>query len=435
MDLNDTHDPSRRSFVPGANTAETDFPIQNLPFGAMRTGGDTHCAVAIGDHVLDLHRAQAAGLLAQPALAAPGLNALMALGFEAAGDLRGRLSTLLAEGSPSQAVLGEMLTPLSAATLVLPATIGSFTDFFTSLYHTERGGKLSGRNPPVPPSFRTLPIAYNSRATSVRVSGEPVTRPLGQRRGPDGQVTFGPSTALDFELELAAFVGPGNALGQPLHIDAAAQQLWGYCLLNDWSSRDVQGYESDPLGPFLCKSFSTTISPWIVTAEALAPFRIPAPARPGGDPAPLPYLLSDRDQSKGGISLQMRALLLTPAMRAAGHPPATITQTDFRDIYWTFAQMATHHMSNGCNLRPGDLLGSGTVSGPTDDSRACLAEITSRGTDPLTLPGGEHRGWLMDGDEIMFRARAEREGFVPIGFGRCDGVVSPAVAWPAGVRA
>ena len=267
-------------------------------------------------------------------------------------------------------------------------------------------------------------------ASSVRISGEPVNRPLGQLRGEAGP-SFGPSAALDFELELAAFIGPGNALGQPLHIDKAARSLWGYCLLNDWSSRDVQAWESDPLGPFLCKSFSTTISPWIVTEEALRPFRIPAPTRPAGDPAPLAYLRSDANEREGGLALRMEALLLTAAMRAAGQAAEVVTRTDFRHVYWTFAQMAAHHMSNGCNLRPGDLLGSGTVSGPTDESRACMAELTSRGTDKLTLPGGERRAWLEDGDEVIFRARAERDGFVPIGFGECRGTVAPAVAWPA----
>lgn len=430
QDLNETHDPARRSFVPGANEPTTDFPLQNLPFGVVQRDGEGHCCVAIGDQVLDLRLANEAGLLHQPALAAPDLNPLLALGPDAASDLRKRLSALLGEGSADQSATGAMLLPMAAAAMALPVSVGSFTDFFTSLYHTERGGRLSNRNPPVPPAFRHLPIAYNSRATSLRVSGEAVRRPNGQRRGADGAPVFGPSAALDFELELGVFMGPGNAVGQPLHIDAAADRLWGYCLVNDWSSRDVQAWESDPLGPFLCKSFSTTLSPWVVTEEALRPFRIAAPPRAGGDPAPLPYLVSQRDQAQGGIGLHMQALLLTPAMRAAGDPAAVVTDTDFRHVYWTFAQMAAHHMSNGCNLQTGDLLASGTVSGPTDESRACMAELTSRGTDPVTLPGGEKRAWLLDGDEVIFRARAEREGFVPVGFGECRGTVAGAVAWP-----
>lgn len=429
-DMNETHDPKLRSFVPAGNTG-TDFPIQNLPFGVFQHGtSEPRCGVAIGDQVLDLKAVAEAGLVDQPDLGGGTLNPLLARGNQAASSLRRRLSALLAEGSPDQATLGPMLLPISSVRMELPVAIGAFTDFFTSFYHTERGGKLAKRNPPVPASFRTLPIAYNSRATSVRTSGEAVQRPNGQRRGEAGPV-FGPSTALDFELELGAFMGPGNPLGQPLHIDDAADRLWGYCLLNDWSSRDVQAWEMEPLGPFLCKSFSTTISPWIVTEEALRPFRTAAPRRPDGDGAALPYLRSARDQDGGGLDVHMEALLLTPAMRLAGLAPVAVTRTNIQDLYWTFAQMAVHHMSNGCNLQPGDLLGSGTVSGPTDESRACMAELTSRGADPLSLPGGEQRAWLLDGDEVIFRARAERDGFVSIGFGECRGVVAPAPAWPA----
>lgn len=431
MDLNETHDPARRSFVPGAQADGTDFPLQNLPFGVFRADGtEARCGVAIGDQVLDLRAAVDAGLLDEAALRAPTLNPLLALGNGAAGLVRRRLFALLAEGSAEQGAVSALLRPMASVQMQLPVAIGAFTDFFTSLDHTERGGKLAQRNPPVPPAFRHLPIAYNSRATSVRISGEAVARPNGQRRGEAGPV-FGPSAALDFELELGAFVGRGNALGQPLHIDDAAERLWGYCLLNDWSSRDVQAWESEPLGPFLCKSFSTTISPWVVTADALRPFRTAAPARPPGDPAPLPYLTSVHDQASGGIDLRMEVLLSTPGMRAAGMAPAVVTRTNFQHVYWTFAQMATHHMSNGCNLQPGDLLGSGTVSGPTDETRACMAEMTARGADPVTLPNGERRAWLQDGDEVLFRARAERPGAVPIGFGACRGIILPAPAWPA----
>lgn len=428
--LNETHDASRRSFVASANAPGTDFPLQNLPFGVFLAGAEQRCGVAIGDQVLDLRRAQEDGLLSEPALAAPVLNPLLALGAPAASALRARLFDLLAEGSPARSRVADLLVPAASVRMALPVEVGAFTDFFTSIYHTERGGRAAGRQPPVPPAFRYLPIAYNSRATSVRVSGEEVRRPNGQRVGAGGIPVFGPSEALDFELELGAFIGQGNPLGQPVHIDRAAGQLWGYCLLNDWSSRDVQRWEMEPLGPFLCKSFSTTISPWIITEEALRPFRVPAAARPEGDPAPLPYLHSGADHAGGGLGLRMDALLLTPAMRAAGLEPARVTRADFREMYWTFAQMATHHMSNGCNLRTGDLLGSGTVSGSTDESRACLAEATVRGTQPLELPGGERRSWLQDGDEVIFRARAERDGFVPLGFGECRGTVLPAVTWP-----
>ena len=435
-ELNATHDPARRSFVARANDTGADFPLQNLPLGVFRRGAESRCGVAIGDQVLDLKAAQQAGLVTEPALSAPLLNPLLALGGAAASTLRARLFELLADGSPEQGRVAAMLVPAASVQMELPAAVGSFTDFFTSLHHTARAGRMTGREPPVPPAFRSLPIAYNSRASSVRVSGEAVNRPNGQRNS-DGKANFGPSnfgpsTALDFELELGAFIGGGNPLGQPFHIDHAARQIAGYCLLNDWSSRDVQRWESDPLGPFLSKSFSTTISPWMVTEEALRPFRTPAPARAEGDPELLSYLRSERDQAQGGIALRMEALLLTPAMRAAGVAAATITRTDFQHMYWTFAQMATHHMSNGCNLRTGNLLGSGTVSGPTDDSRACLAELTVLGSEPLRLPGDERRAWLQDGDEVIFRARAERDGFVAIGFGECRGAIAPATPWPAG---
>ena len=428
--LNSTHDPVRRSFLAAANDPACDFPLQNLPYGVVQDSAGSHCAVAIGDQVLDLRDAHDAGLLDETAVRAPVLNDLLAAGAARQAALRARLFELLSDETTDRDRVGALLRPASAVRMALPVRIGAFTDFFTSLHHTERGGRLSGRTPPVAAAFRWLPIAYNSRATSVRISGEPFARPNGQRRGADGVPVFGPSTALDFELELGAFIGQGNPLGQPLHLDAATRDLVGFCLLNDWSSRDVQAWESDPLGPFLCKSFSTTISPWVVTAEALQPFRTPAPARPKGDPAPLFYLRSDEDQASGGLGLAMQALLLTPAMRQAGLDPVPVTRADFRDMYWTFAQMAAHHMSNGCNLQTGDLLGSGTVSGPTDESRACLAELTARGTVPLQLPNGETRAWLEDGDEVIFRARAERDGFVPIGFGECRGTVQPAVAWP-----
>ena len=423
-ELNGTHDPARRSFVGG----DPDFPLQNLPLGVFHRDAEHRCGVAIGDQVLDLRAAHEAGLVREPAVTGATLNPLLARGAEAAGPLRARLFELLAEGSPEQADVATLLVPQASVTMALPVTVGSFTDFFTSIHHTERAFRMAGREPPLPAQFRSLPIAYNSRATSVRRSGEPVVRPNGQRRGTDGAAVFGPSISLDFELELGAVVGGGgNPLGEPLHIDDAARRLAGYCLLNDWSSRDVQGWESDPLGPFLSKSFATTISPWIVTEEALRPFRLPAPAQ---SPAALPYLVSERDQASGGLGLRMEALLLTAAMREAGAEPTRITLTDFRHIYWTFAQMATHHMSNGCNLKTGDLLGSGTASGPTDESRACLAELTVRGTQPLTLPNGEQRAWLHDGDDVIFRARAERAGHVSIGFGECRGVILPAVAWP-----
>jgi fumarylacetoacetase len=323
-----------------------------------------------------------------------------------------------------------LLVPMTDARLVLPAQIGSFTDFLTSIYHTERGGRVTRPDSPIPPPFRHLPIAYNGRATSVRASGEDVRRPNGQWRRADGTVQFGPCEQLDFELEVGMFVGRGNALGEPVAIDDATSHMFGYCLLNDWSARDIQRWES-ALGPFLGKSLSTTISCWVVTAEALAPFRAPAFPRPPGDPAPLPYLHGTADQAQGGLDLTLEAYLETPRMRRERAAPARITRTNFIHMYWTFAQMLTHHMSNGCNLRPGDLLGSGTASGPLDENRACLSEITGRGAHSFALPNGESRIFLEDGDEVIFRARAERAGFVQIGFGECRARVVSAPPWPA----
>lgn len=439
LKLNATHDPARRSWVESAND-DSDFPIQNLPLGVFHSGqGKTRGGVAIGDQIFDLKVALEAGLfsgrceVAARAAAGPTLNPLMALGNEAASGLRARVADLLDRDSPERASLqrlGKLLIPQRDVVMVLPAAIGAFSDFMVSMFHTERGGRISRPDSPLPAAFKYMPIAYNSRASSVRVSGEAVTRPNGQYRLPDGEVRFGPSRWLDFELELGGFIAVGNRLGSPVPLSGAPDHLFGFCLLNDWSARDVQRWETHPLGPFLSKSASTTISPWIVTAEALTPFRAPAFRRGKDDPALLPYLSDPIDQTAGSFDLGMEAYLLTQVMRDAGQPPFRLTQTNFKHMYWTFGQMLTHHTSNGCNLAPGDLLGSGTVSGPTDESRACIREITVNGTDPIRLPNGETRTWLQDGDEVIFRARAERDGFVPIGFGECRGRVEPAPLWP-----
>ena len=436
VELNATHDPQRVSWVASANDGGTDFPIQNLPLGIFsRGGGPRRAGVAIGDQIFDL--VAAADLfegVAAKAIAATAdgtLNGLMALGQAAASALRVRVSDLLREGGPGEARARaeDLLVPMGEAALHLPARVGAFTDFLTSSYHTERLGRISRPDSPLPPCFKHLPVAYNSRATSVRVSGEAVRRPNGQWKHGDGVVRFGPSASLDFELEVGLFIGPGNDLGEPLALPEARRRMFGYCLLNDWSARDIQGWES-ALGPFLSKSLSTTISPWVVTDEALAPFRAKAFARDKDDPQPLPYLNDVADQAEGGFDIDLEAFIRTPAMRAAGVPGAKVVRTNFVHNYWTLAQMATHHMSNGCNLQPGDLLGSGTASGPTDESRACLAEATERGAMPIDLGNGESRAWLLDGDEVIFRGRANRAGFVSIGFGECAGVVAPAPVFP-----
>lgn len=438
-DLNRTHDATRRSFIEAANHPAADFPLQNLPLGIFRpSGGEPpRGGVAIGDTILDLAAAREAGLFsgaaedAAAAASGPDLNPLMALGSAAASALRERVFDLLDAAGPERDRMGSlgsgMLVPMREATIEMPVRVSNFTDFLTSSFHSTRlspTGKLA-------PNFMSMPIAYHSRASSVRISGGAVIRPNGQYQR-DGAVVFGPTERLDYELELGTFIGGSNALGQPMSLDQARERLFGFCLLNDWSVRDVQIWEMPPLGPFLAKSLSTSISPWVVTEEALRPFRAPAFTRGDGEPAPLPYLSSSWDRQHGGYDIRLQAFLATPRMRAAGQDPAVTTDTNFRHMYWTFGQMATHHMSNGCNLLPGDLIGSGTTSGPTHESCACLAEANQRGSVPIGLPGGETRLWLEDGDEVVFRARAERDGFASIGFGECRAIVAPAPAWPGG---
>lgn len=433
ISLNETHDPKRRSWIESANSAHTDFPIQNLPYCFFSVGGrEPRPGIAIGNDILDLAVAADLKLLTPEAgelirqCTGQALNTLMAAPPELLHRLRARISDLLRAGN-DEAVAHRtaLIVPRQTASLHLPADIGGFTDFFTSLYHTERGGRVFRPDNPVPRNFRYLPIAYNSRASSVRISGEPVRRPRGQWETKDHTIVYAPTEALDFELELGCFIGAGNSLGDPIAIDQADSHAFGYCLLNDWSARDLQRWESFPLGPFLAKTLSTTISPFIVTSEALAPFRTPAASRPSEDPVPLPHLASAADQREGGIDLVMEAFIQTEGMRQRKEDGLRITRTNFKDMYWTIAQMLTHHASNGCNFETGDLIGSGTTSGPTDESRACLAEITVGG-NPIQFPGGEQRIWLQDGDTVTFKARAQRQGYVSIGFGECSGSILPA---------
>jgi fumarylacetoacetase len=416
--MNETHDPKRRAWLDSACATDSDFPVQNLPFGAFEGRG----GVAIGDRIVDLQRLSAAGLVsgdaaeAARAAAGPTLNPLLALPQRFASALRARLSSLLSDPS-CRARVEPCLVAMAGVRLDLPVAVGAYTDFLCSLDHTLRMGRGN-----LPPAFKHLPIAYNGRATSVRASGHPVRRPNGQHKAGEA-VRFGPEPALDYELEFAMLVGEGNALGEPLSVDAAAQRIFGYCLLNDWSARNIQTFESTPLGPFLGKSFLTTVSPWIVTTDALAPFRTAAAAHDIEVPA---YLRSSRDQAEGGLAIDLEAEIVTPK---GGRE--RLSRTSLRNMYWTFAQMLAHHSSNGCNLGPGDMLGSGTLSGAADESRACLAELTDRGAKPVTLANGEKRAWLEDGDEVVFRARASRDGFVPIGFGECRGRIEPAVRFPS----
>jgi fumarylacetoacetase len=421
------------SWVESANTSEADFPIQNLPYGAFVTAhaNTPRLGVAIGDRILDL--TAIADLLppsCQLPCMQPTLNALMAAGPAAWSALRLRLSELLgADTCPPalRARLQSALIPQSAATLLLPAAIGGYTDFYASIHHATNAGALFRPEQPLLPNYKWVPIGYHGRASSLIASGTPVRRPRGQQKaGPNTPPVFQPTRMLDYELELAAFIGPGNPLGEPIPLSAAARHIFGVVLLNDWSARDLQSWEYQPLGPFLSKNFATTLSPWVVTMEALAPFRVPAAPRPAGDPAPLPHLADAADAAHGGLDLTLEVSLLTAKMRAAGTAPHRLSSGSFRHMYWTVAQLVAHHTSNGCNLQPGDLLGSGTVSGPTRDSLGCLLELTRRGTEPLRLPDGEQRRFLEDGDEVILRGFAERPGFRRIGLGECRGLVLPA---------
>jgi len=430
MALDETHDPKRTSWIEAANAAGADYPLQNLPLGVFRRKGVPEAArggVAIGDRILDLAAAQRARLFsgdaagAAEAASAPALNRLMAMGNDAANALRRACSELLGSESKNRATVEPHLIAMADAELLLPAEIGDFSDFFSSIHHATNAGRAFRPDNPLMPNFKYVPVAYHSRASSVVPSGTNFRRPKGQLRPPGSDApSFAPSRAMDCEVELGFYIGPGNALGDTIPIDRAEDHIFGFCLLNDWSARDIQGWEAQPLGPFLGKSFCTTVSPWIVTAAALAPFRAENEPRPPGDPAPLPHLAQ---KGAGGYEIAIEALIATPKSCAA---PMRFALCKARNSYWTVAQMVAHHASNGCNLRPGDLLATGTLSGPAPGTLGCLLEITKRGSEAMKLPNGEERRWLEDGDEVIFRARAERPGAVGIGFGEARGLILPA---------
>jgi fumarylacetoacetase len=430
--LDETHDPFRRSWVPRAD-GHPDFPVQNLPFGVFSPEhGEARPGVAIGDRILDLGAVAASNLLSGDALAAAQaagstLNAMLGRGEGPRRALRAELSRLLSVGGPA-ATLAPMLHDAASCTIHLPCAIGDYTDFYVGIHHATNIGKQFRPDNPLLPNYKYIPIGYHGRASSVRPSGTPVRRPTGQTKAPDAAApTLEPSRRLDYELELGVFIGPGNALGEPVPISDAATHIAGYCLLNDWSARDIQAWEYQPLGPFLSKNFLSTISCWIVTPEALAPFRIPQPARPEGDPAPLPYLSDDADQARGALDLELDVLMRTASMRAADAAPHRVARSNARYMYWTPAQMVAHHTIGGCNLRPGDLLGTGTLSGPGRDECGSILEATLGGREPIHLGDGEERRFLEDGDEVVLRARAARDGFASIGFGECRGIIQPAL--------
>jgi fumarylacetoacetase len=432
MTINETHDPARRSFVESANAPDCDFPIQNLPFGVFRPNPEAppRVGVAIGDQIVDV--AAAADFFGGPvadaakACASPTLNRLMALGPQAAAALRLALSRSLSAEWGDKG-LSRHFVPIEEAELLLPVTIGDFTDFYASVFHATNAGRAFRPDNPLLPNYKYIPVAYHGRASSVRVSGTPVKRPQGQRKPPDAAApSYGPSRNMDFELELGMYIGTPTALGETVPIGKAASHIFGFCLLNDWSARDVQAWEYQPLGPFLGKNFATTVSPWVVSQEALAPFRVAAFARPDGDPAPLPHLADADDQKHGGYDITLEAYVATETMRRDGTPPLRITRAPFATTYWTVAQMVAHHTSNGCNLVIGDLLGSGTVSGPDKGSWGSLLELTARGREPIAMPSGEQRGFIEDGDEIIFRGFCLKPGYPRIGFGECRAVMLPA---------
>ena len=429
--MNQTHSPGLTSWVASANQAGSDFPIQNLPHGVFRRRGSDEKfrgGVAIGEMILDMSAACAAGAFegaaaeAAHAAGASTLNSLMAMGPSAWSVLRLRLSEALRDDAPEARTLRDCLVPQAAAEFAVPAQIGDYTDFFSSWHHMMNAGRIFQPNNPELPNFKWLPLAYHGRSSSIAVSGTGVRRPLGQWRAPgEQQPVFAPTQRLDYEMELGFFVGPGNAQGEPIAIDLAEDHIFGMCLLNDWSARDVQGWESMPLGPFLAKNFITSVSPWIVTLEALAPFRC-ALAREQNDPPALPHLQDANQGAASAFDIQLEVSLRTAA---SGGKEVNLSRSSFKHGYWSLAQMLTHHTEGGCNLRPGDLMGTGTQSGPGPGEQGCLLELSQGGRVPVALQNGEARSFLKDGDTVIMRGWCERTGFQRIGFGECTGKVLP----------
>jgi fumarylacetoacetase len=438
--LNETHDPGLKSWVESANAEGSDFPIQNLPFGVFRrksTHEPFRGGVAIGAEILDLGAAHKAGLFSGEAAAAAAncsgaaLNTFMAMGPSAWAALRLALSRALRAGNSHTDKLRGCLVQQAQARYAVPADIGDYTDFFTSIHHATNVGKLFRPDNPLLPNYKWVPIGYHGRGSSIGVSGQSFPRPQGQKMPPGaGEPVFGPSGRLDYELEIGIYIGVGNALGRPIPIAEAERHVFGLGLLNDWSARDIQAWEYQPLGPFLAKSFATTVSPWIVTLEALAPYRVEW-TRPATDPQPLPYLDSSETRARGALDVQIETWLETAQMRGAGAPPTRLSHSSMKHAYWTIGQMVAHHTVNGCNLQPGDLFGSGTLSGPAAGEEGSLLELSIGGKQPVQLANGEARSFLEDGDCVILRAWCERGGYARIGFGECRGTV----ASPAGAAA
>jgi fumarylacetoacetase len=435
--LDETHDPDLACAVASAHRGDTDFPIQNLPFGVFREAASSQPfraqpfrgGVAIGDQIVDVAAALRQGWFspstadAAEAAAEPTLNRFAALGRPAWSALRLEISRALR--TPGK--LDGVLRAQAEAELGMPMQVGDYTDFYANIEHATNAGSLFRADQPILPNYRHVPIAYHGRASSIRPGGTPCTRPHGQSTAGDANApTFGPSERLDFELELAFYIGPGNALGKPIGIDEAEAHIFGLCLLNDWSARDIQRWEYQPLGPFLGKNFQTNVSPWIVTLEALAPFRTSWRGRSAGEPEALGYLSSPDNSMIGGLDIPVSATLRTAQMGAQGLAPQVVSRSNAASLYWTIFQMLAHHTCGGCDMRPGDLVGTGTLSAPDPRQSGCLLEITSNGRQPLAMPGGEQRGFLEDGDEVALAARCERVGFRSVGFGSCAGTILPA---------
>jgi len=438
MQLDHTHDAARTSWLASANAPGCDFPIQNLPFAVFRRAGSGEAfrgGVAIGDQVIDLAVLAKAGLLmglaaqAAGACAQPALNDFFAMGPAAWRALRHGIFALLESNASVASVdaLRGCLVSRAGAEYTVPARIGDYTDFYTSIHHALNVGRLVRPENPLSSNFKWIPLAYHGRVSSIGVSGQKFRRPMGQSMAPGAAApVYGPCARLDYELELGIFIGQGNAQGEPIPLDTAGEHVFGICLLNDWSARDIQFWELAPLGPFLGKNFATTISPWIVTMEALAPYR-QAWTRPAGDPQPLAYLESKEVRAEGGLDIQLEVWLETAKHRAQGKGAERLTHTSFIHQYWTVAQMVAHHTMGGCNLQVGDLLGSGTISGPVEAEAGAIIELARAGRKPLQLSNGEERGFLSDGDAVIFKGWCEKPGHARIGFGENRGEVRPAL--------
>ena len=426
--IDETHDPARTSWVESAN-GHPNFPIQNLPIGVFSISGDNpRIGVAIGEKIIDLKAAS--GFLPgewSDALSQSTLNDWFARGPDDARSLRRHVSDMLTDAGWRER-LEPMLHDGIAAVMHLPATVGDYTDFYVGIHHATNVGKQFRPDNPLLPNYKYIPIGYHGRASSVRASGAALVRPKGQRKPPEAEAPeYGPSRRLDYELEMGIWIGRGNDLGTTIPVSEAPRHIAGYCLLNDWSARDLQAWEYQPLGPFLAKNFLTTVSPWVVTADALAPFMRPTPDRPVGDPAPLPYLDDSGDRARGALGVQLRTVLVTEKMRDAGLPPYVLSEGEAASaMYWSAAQILTHHASNGCNLQSGDLIGTGTLSTASDSGLGSLLEISKGGKAPITLPNGETRSFLEDGDEVTMTAFCAAQGAVRIGFGSVSGRVLPA---------